>query len=147
LPKRSVTIDKRLLREKGTVFRMDIVDDLVTFLPPFQPSESTFHNVKATLTLTVDIWGIRVPVKLSVTSSGNLPWTLRMITILLNDFGQTWSRGATGRFTSTRPQIPNPRTHRGLFVQCEGLGLNPRLEVRVFLGNLKTELIHTVSGL
>jgi hypothetical protein len=119
---------------------MDIADDLVPFLPPFQPSEPTFHSVEAILALIVDIWGIRVPVKLSVTSSGNLPWTLRMITILLNEFCVTWSRGATGRFTSTRPGSPNHRTHLRLFVQCEDTGLNRRLEVRVFLRNWRTEV-------
>jgi hypothetical protein len=48
---------------------MDIADDPVSCLPPFQPSEITFYTVKTTPTHTTDIWGIRAPAKLSVTPS------------------------------------------------------------------------------
>jgi hypothetical protein len=64
-----------------------------------------------------------------------------MITILLTELDDTWSRGATVRVLQSGSRPDNPSRNIRFLFECEDTTLERRLELKVCLGNgsLKVE--------
>jgi hypothetical protein len=89
--------DRLVIPKSERDFPWETPHDILEFLPDFEPIESTFRSVKTKTMLDRDIWGTHTRTGITIIPSLNLSWTLRMITILLNELDDTWSRSDSRR--------------------------------------------------
>jgi hypothetical protein len=73
---------------------MDSPHDILALLPDSESIESTFRSVETKPMLDDDLSETHAQTEITIILSGNLSWTLLMITILLNELDDTWSQGA-----------------------------------------------------
>jgi hypothetical protein len=76
-----------------------------------------------------DLWVTYARAGITIIPSGNLSWTLLMITILLNELDDTWFRGATARVLQSSSRRDDSGPYIRFLFECEDTTLERRLEL------------------
>jgi hypothetical protein len=98
---------------------MDHPHDVLALLPDSEPIESTFRSVETKAKLNGDLWGTHARTRIIIFPSGNLSSTLLMIIILLNEWDDTFSRGAKAHVLQGRFRRDDPGPYIRKLFECE----------------------------
>jgi hypothetical protein len=112
---------------------MNDISDVPTIQPPNYHNEWTFHGAYTTPLLDADLWGTRAPTGLNISPSGDAEWSLRSISIVLNELDNTWRRSANPRMMSKRSSSNDFPTYLRLIFESHDTMLEKWIEIKVCL--------------